>query len=51
MNNCLFCYRALHEGQMDFHPACSKKIFGSALPPVLPYTREHLSELAEQVIR
>jgi len=26
-------------------------MFDIALPPVLPYTREHLSELAEQVIR
>ena len=51
MNKCLFCYQELQEGQTDFHAKCSKKMFGSVLPPVLPYTREHLSELAEQVIR
>ena len=51
MENCLFCYRKLHEGQTDFHPACSKKMFGTASPPVLPYTHGHLSELAEQVVR
>jgi serine/threonine-protein kinase HipA len=51
MNRCLFCYQELKEGEIDFHPACSKKMFGSALPPILPYTRTHLSELAEQVIR
>jgi serine/threonine-protein kinase HipA len=47
----LYCYQELQDGQADFHPKCSRKMFGSALPPVLPYTREHLSELAEQVVR
>jgi len=51
MNRCLFCYQELKEEQTDFHPECSKKIFGSTIPPILPYTRENLSELAEQVIR
>jgi len=51
MNRCLFCYQELKEKQTDFHSECSKKIFGSAIPPLLPYTRENLSELAEQVIR
>jgi serine/threonine-protein kinase HipA len=51
MSNCLFCYRELQEGQIDFHPACSKKMFDSVYPPVLPYTHEHLNELAEQVVR
>jgi serine/threonine-protein kinase HipA len=51
MKNCLYCYKELPEGQIDFHPACSKKIFGTAVPPVLPYTREHISELAKQIIR
>ena len=51
MNKCLFCYQELQEGQRDFHTECSKKMFGSTLPPILPYTRKQLSELAEQVIR
>jgi len=51
MNRCLFCYRKLQEKQTDFHPECSKKMFGLTLPPILPYTRKQLSELAEQVIR
>ena len=51
MSQCLFCYRELKEEQTDFHPGCSKKIFGSIVPPVLPYMREHLDELAEQVVR
>ena len=51
MSKCLFCYQQLQAGQTDFHAQCSKKMFGSTLPPILPYTRKQLSELAEQVIR
>jgi len=51
MNKCLFCYQELEEGQQDFHPSCARKFFGSETPPILPYTRENMSELARQVIR
>lgn len=51
MAKCLYCYKELEVDQIDFHPACSRKIFGTSVPPVLPYTREHITELAEQVIR
>lgn len=51
MERCLYCYQELKEGQVDYHPLCSRKIFGTPQPPFLPYTRSHISELAEQVIR
>lgn len=51
MAKCLYCYKELGEGQTDFHPACSRKIFGTAKIPVLPYVRNELADLAEQVIR
>jgi serine/threonine-protein kinase HipA len=51
MAKCLYCYKELEVNQIDFHPACSRKIFGTSVPPILPYTREHITELAEQVIR
>lgn len=51
MSKCLYCYRELEEGQIDFHPGCVRKFFGSETAPVLPYTREDMSELAQQVIR
>ena len=51
MNRCLCCYKELKSGQVDFHPACSRRIFGSPIPPVLPYTRRNIAELAEHVIR
>jgi len=45
------CYQELEEGQVDFHPACARKIFGSDAAPILPYTRDNMSELARMVIR
>ena len=51
MCKCLYCYKELEEGQVDFHPACARKFFGNEVAPVLPYTRENMSDLACQVIR
>lgn len=51
MNKCLYCYRDLEEGQTDFHPECARRFFGSKMVPILPYTRENMSELARQIIR
>lgn len=51
MNKCLYCYQELEEGQVDFHPACARKFFGSETVPLLPYTRDNMAELARQVIR
>jgi serine/threonine-protein kinase HipA len=35
----------------DFHIACSRKIFGTHVPPVLPYSEDQMLQLAEKVIR
>jgi serine/threonine-protein kinase HipA len=51
MMNCLYCYNKLENGQPDFHPACSRKIFGKPEPPLLPYTEDQILELGEQVIK
>lgn len=48
---CLYCYQPLAEGEADFHPKCSRRIFGSPLPPELPYRRAEIEELAKAVIR
>lgn len=48
---CLYCYQLLDENQTDFHPSCSKKIFGVTIPPVLPYSENNMEELAAQVIQ
>ena len=51
MSKCLYCYHELEKGQTDFHPDCARKFFGSETVPILPYTRDNMSELARQVIR
>lgn len=48
---CLYCYKELEKGQIDYHPACSRKIFGKPEPPILPYTEEQMLELGEKVIK
>ncbi|MBC8401925.1 MAG: HipA domain-containing protein [Candidatus Marinimicrobia bacterium] len=49
--NCLFCYQPLAPGQIDFHPGCSRKIFGKPAPPELPYSEDDMLKLAEKVIQ
>ena len=49
--NCLYCYKKLETGLIDFHSACSRRIFGKPEPPVLPYTEDQMLQLGEQVIK
>ena len=49
--NCLYCYKPLTESEQDFHASCSKKMFGQATPPVLPYAEDELEKLAEEVLK
>lgn len=48
---CLYCYQPLSEKEVDFHTSCSKKIFGSAIPPGLPYDESQMKDLALRVIQ
>ncbi|OUJ67852.1 HipA domain-containing protein [Hymenobacter crusticola] len=52
MNRCLFCYQPLPAGLgQDYHPACSRKLFGKSTPPAFPYTEAEMLALAEAVVR
>ena len=51
MEKCLYCYKELEDGERDYHSKCAKKLFPKGEVPLLPYTRENLTELAKQVIR
>jgi serine/threonine-protein kinase HipA len=51
MKRCLFCYQPLGANDIDFHPACSKKIFNQPTPPELPYTEKQMEDLARQVVQ
>ena len=51
MKRCLYCYKSLTENEIDFHPACSRKIFDQPDPPVLPYSEQQMTELALEVVK
>lgn len=51
MDRCLCCYKPLKLGQIDYHPACAKKLFGTKQVPTLPYVRSEIGDLAKQVVR
>ncbi len=48
---CLYCYQKLGLDEVDFHPSCSRKMFGMSVQPRLDYTEEQMTELALQVVR
>lgn len=50
MCKCLYCYRPLNAGEVDFHPVCAKKFFGTKEVPSLDYTLKEIDSLASQVI-
>lgn len=51
LKRCLYCYNDLKSDEIDFHPACSRKIFGSSVPPELPYTEEQMLQLGLEVVK
>ena len=46
MSKCLYCYNKLETGEKDFHTACSKKFFGSQIPPLVDLDMKKIKELA-----
>ena len=51
MSKCLYCYKELAVGEVDFHKGCCKKFFGILEVPELPYSLDELDTLAAQVIQ
>ena len=47
---CLYCYQTLEEGNVDFHPRCSTKIFGQATSPSFGFDEQDMEALARQFI-
>lgn len=50
MCKCLYCYKPLADGEVDYHKSCARKIFESATMPVLPYVRANIKELAREIV-
>lgn len=51
MSKCLYCYKELQPGEVDFHKSCCRKFFGTRTAPLLDYTRDEMDKLAAQVIQ
>lgn len=50
MCKCLYCYKPLNYGEVDYHKSCARKIFESVVVPALPYTRNNIKELAREIV-
>ena len=50
MSKCLYCYKPLNDGEVDYHKGCARKIFESSIIPVLPYTRDNIKDLAREIV-
>jgi serine/threonine-protein kinase HipA len=50
-NRCFYCYNPLGADELDFHPDCSRKFFGTQQPPELPYTQEQIKQLALKAVQ
>ncbi len=50
MSKCLYCYNKLESGEKDFHPVCSKKFFGSQIPPFVDLDMKRIKELAIEAL-
>jgi len=48
-NKCLYCYQ-LMDVEGDFHAKCCMEFFGTAVPPVIPYTIDQMEVLAKEVV-
>jgi serine/threonine-protein kinase HipA len=51
VDRCLGCYLPLDDADTEFHPACARKVFGTAVAPLIPYTQEDLLRLAEDAVK
>jgi serine/threonine-protein kinase HipA len=51
MRRCLYCYEELDKENIpEFHARCSKKFFGTSVPPELPLEDKDLELLATKII-
>ena len=51
MCKCLYCYKELDAGQVDFHPSCARRMFGMTTAPQMDYTCQDMDSLAADIIR
>jgi len=50
MKNCLYCYLPLNDDEKDFHLGCSKKFFGTEIPPEIDFGLDEIDNLAIKIL-
>lgn len=50
MKKCLYCYFPLKDDEKDFHTHCSKKFFGTEIPPEIDFGLTEIDELAIKIL-
>ncbi|ETR66232.1 MAG: hypothetical protein OMM_13070 [Candidatus Magnetoglobus multicellularis str. Araruama] len=48
--NCLACNQPITAKDIQYHPACSKLLFGQKKVPEMPYTSAELKKLAKKIV-
>lgn len=48
MSKCLYCYRKLLNGEIDYHSVCAKTFFNQEEVPFLPYDLSEMEKLAKE---
>lgn len=51
MNRCLYCYKNLSEGEVDYHKRCAKIFYGVDSAPILPYRLDEMENLAKKSVQ
>ncbi len=47
---CLYCYKEISDSEFEFHPVCSKKFFGTEIPPMIDFDLNDIEELAVKTL-
>jgi len=54
MTKCLLCYRDIESksySAQEYHESCSKKFFGTKVPPILEFAQSDMMALAKKVVQ
>lgn len=51
MSKCLYCYKKLSEGEIDYHMKCANTFYGVDNAPILPYRLDEMENLAKESIQ
>ena len=49
-NKCLYCYKEINNGKSEYHSACSKKFFGTEVPPLIDFGLDDIDKLAVKIL-